>query len=355
MLFFLSVARLRAEIDRENMLVVITALPGTLEEKDCEAHETYAKERGIDLKFHHIGKDIFQVAKEHQIEVAPDNILDIDHEKLDLCRTIVLERKAQAIADRQRKNDQRNIDVLRTHANFIWNDVARRPWYTRDILALKPDVFITVVDDAEKILDRLNQRSQWSRWDFALKDILNWINMEVNTTDDWANLTGKPFRIIPKTAPPKFLYQILCKPEAEIVYMSMPLTFAYDPSTQRKVDDLVKFLEKYFTIIDPRWIDPLAASKGRDFDRAVYNNVVNRDLEWFVRQSKRVIAYFPKIVLSSGLVIEVYNAFISTKDTWLIWPKGKTISPFSKQYAREVFYGLDELKRHVKENFKEIR
>jgi len=337
------------------MLVVATAPPGTLSEKDCEAYKAYAKTRGVDVRFHHLGKEIFEVAEERRIQVTPDDILDIDHEKLDLCRTIALERKAEKISRRQRKNDWKQIDILRTHSIFLWDDFPRRAWYSKDIVALKPDLFLTFVDDAEKILDRLNQRPQWVRWDFSLKDMLYWINAEVNTTDDWADLTGKPFRIIPKTAPPIFLYQILCKPEAEIVYMSMPLTFAYDPSTQRKVDDLVKFLEKYFTIIDPRWIDPLAASKGKSFDRAVYNNVVNRDLEWFVRQSKRVIAYFPKIVLSSGLVIEVRDAFKSTKDTWLIWPKGKNISPFSSKYARKVFYSVDELKRYVKENFKEIQ
>lgn len=335
------------------MLVVATAPSGTLEEKDCERLEAYAKTQGIDLKFHHLGKEIFKVAKERRMDITPDNILDVDHEKLDLLRSIVLERTAKKLS--KREDNKRHIDVLRTHAKFPWNDVQRRAWYSKDILALKPDKLATFVDDAEKILERLNQRSQWATQDFSLRDILNWINDEVNTTDDWADHAGKPFYVVPTVAPSQFFYKIICKPESEIVYVSMPLTFAYDPETQKRVDDLVRFLEKYFTVIDPRWIDPLAASKGRGFDRAIYNNVVNRDLEWFVRQSKRVIAYFPKIVLSSGLVIEVKDAFKSTKDTWLIWPKGKSISPFSKQYARKVFYSLGEVKKYVKENFKEVR
>jgi adenylate kinase len=334
------------------MLVVATAPPGTLEEKDCARLEIYVKTRGVDLEFHHLGKDIFSVAKERRMDITPDNILDVDHEKLDLLRSIVLERIAKKLS--KREHDGRRIDVLRTHAKFIWNDVPRKAWYAKDILALKPDKFITFVDDAEKILERLNQRSQWATQDFSLRDILHWINDEVNTTDDWADNAEKSFYVVPTVAPAHFFHKILQKPESEIVYVSMPLTFAYDPATQKRVDSLVKFLERYFTVIDPRWIDPLAASKGKGFDRAIYNNVVNRDLEWFVRQSKRVIAYFPKIVLSSGLVIEVKDAFKSTKDTWLIWPKGKSISPFSKQYARKVFYSLSEVKKYVKENFKEV-
>lgn len=334
------------------MLVVATAPPGTLEDKDCERLEAYAKALRVDMVFHHLGKEIFQVAKERRMDITPDNILDVDHEKLDLLRSIVLERISKKLFNGG--GGARRIDILRTHAKFLWNDIPRKAWYSKDILALKPDKFVTFVDDAEKILERLNRRSQWATQDFALRDILYWINDEVNTTDDWADNAEKPFYIVPTAAPAHFFYKILQKPESEIVYISMPLTFAYDPITQKRVDGLVKFLERYFTIIDPRWIDPLSASKGKGFDRAIYNNVVNRDLEWFVRQSKRVIAYFPKIVLSSGLVIEVKDAFKSTKDTWLIWPKGKSISPFSKQYARKVFYSLGEVKKYVKENFAEV-
>jgi len=335
------------------MLVIATAPPGTLEDKDCTRLENYAKTRGVDMEFHHLGKDIFRIAKERRMNITPDNILDVDHEKLDLVRALALERIGKKISRQNRKDGERRIDILRTHAKFIWNDVPRKAWYSKDILALKPDKFVSFVDDAEKILERLSQRSQWAAQDFSLRDILYWINDEVNTTDDWADSAGKPFYVVPTVAPAHFFYKILQKPELDIVYVSMPLTFAYDMVTQKRIDSLVKFLERYFTIIDPRWIDPLAASKGKGFDRAIYNNVVNRDLEWFVRQSKRVIAYFPKIVLSSGLVIEVKDAFKSTKDTWLIWPKGKSISPFSKQYARKVFYSLGELQSYVKENFKE--
>lgn len=335
------------------MLVVATALPGTFDEKDCQMFEEYAARGGVDLKFYHLGPEIFRIAKERRIDITPDNVLDADHEKLDLLRTIVLERIYRKIS--RRANGKNHITVIRTHAKFLWNDVPRRAWYSKDILALNPDMFVTFVDGAEKVLERLNRRSQWAKMDFSLKEMLYWLNEEVSTTDDWADLAEKPFYVVPKTAPPQFFCRLLCNPDAEVVYVSMPLTHAYDKATQRKVDNLVSFLNRYFIVIDPRWIDPLAASKGKGFDRAVYNNVINRDLEWFVRQSRRVIGYLPKIVLSAGLVIEIYKAFISTKDTSLVWPRGKKISPFSERYARQVFYSLEDLKKYVKENFKELR
>ena len=179
------------------MLVIATAPPGTLEDKDCTRLENYAKTRGVDMEFHHLGKDIFRIAKERRMNITPDNILDVDHEKLDLVRALALERIGKKISRQNRKDGERRIDILRTHAKFIWNDVPRKAWYSKDILALKPDKFVSFVDDAEKILERLSQRSQWAAQDFSLRDILYWINDEVNTTDDWADSAGKPFYVVP--------------------------------------------------------------------------------------------------------------------------------------------------------------
>src|SRR3989344_2084179 len=294
--------------------VVITAIPGTIDESKCLELEHHSFNNGLKLKFFHPGQKMFKVAKEEKINITPANVLDAPHDTLTLLRRVGIdetEKEIIALPDD-------TVAVIRTHTTFIHRDVPRRAWRSKAIAALKPDMFITFVDDAKRILDNLNQTPQWMPMNFSLKEVLYWLNTEVNITDDWADLQGKPFYVVPTTAPPDFFYRLIAKPGVGIIYSSMPLTHAYDETTQKQVDGFVKFLHKYFKVIDPRYIDPIAASKTKEFDLAVYNNVVNRDLYWFIRQSERVIAYFPKVVLSAGMIDEIVKAFEGNKEVWLV-------------------------------------
>src|SRR3989338_4432947 len=121
---------------------------------------------------------------------------------------------------------------------------------------------------------------------------------EVNITRDWADSLNKLFYVVPAGAPPDFIHHLLFKPKAEMAYVSMPITHGYDAETQTKLDNFVESLKKHFLVFDPRYVKPLDGSKGEIFNMALSNNVVHRDINLFLKQSQRLIAYWPKVINS---------------------------------------------------------
>ncbi|MDO8555141.1 MAG: AAA family ATPase [bacterium] len=332
------------------MLVVATSAAGTLRKADILGYEKYAKEQGSCLKTYNPGELMFKIAEEQSINITPENILDAPQNELTLLRRVALE---QLKPNFDAHNKQGDVAILRTHAMFPWKNVPQSAWSTKAISALNPDMFITFVDEAPLILERLAENKQWAKVNFSLKEILWWMAYEVNMARDWADFLNKPFYVVPAGAPPDFLYQLLFKPEAEMAYVSMPITHGYDEETQSKLDNFIKSLKKHFLVFDPRYVKPMDGSKGEIFNMAISNNIVNRDLNLFLRQSKRLIAYWPKVISSPGMVDEIVKASEANKEVWLVWPEGESISPFLLHYAHKVFTEK-EFALHLETNFNKI-
>ncbi|OGF61622.1 hypothetical protein A2662_03160 [Candidatus Giovannonibacteria bacterium RIFCSPHIGHO2_01_FULL_45_33] len=332
------------------MLVVATSTAGTLRKEDFLSYEKHAASRGNILKTYNPGDLMFKIAEEQSVNITPENILDAPQNELTLLRRVVLE---QLKPNFDAHNKRGEAAMLRTHAMFPWKNVPHSAWSSRAIAALNPDMFITFVDEAPLILERMKETKQWAKADLSLKEILWWMTYEVNMARDWADLQKKPFYVVPAGAPPDFLYQLLFKPEAEIVYVSMPITHGFDKETQVRLNNFVDSLKKYFLVFDPRYVKPLDGSKGEIFNMALSDNIVHRDLNLFLKQSKRLIAYWPTVISSPGMVDEIVKASEANKEVWLVWPEGVSISPFLLHYAHKVFTEK-EFASHLEINFNKI-
>lgn len=341
---FLFVIHPCARYDK-NMLIVTTAISGSGRMEYLEGLQAYAARNKKKIKIYHVGDMLFEHAQKTGLTLTPENILNSNPAVINAVRSAVFEAIMAELPKVLRAYDAVIVNV---HAMFFWKNVFQRTWDNHYIPQLKPDLFVTFISDAARVRDHLQASKQWRPMHVTLYDALLWSNVEVEVTAGWAEILQRQHYVIPVAAPSKLLFRLMFEPSTETAYISMPLTHGDTPAIQKKVDALIKSLEKYFIIFDPRFIELAVPTKGGKVDSVMRNQIVNRDLYWLVRQSKRVIAYFPEVVSSPGVIHELREAYESNKDVWLIWPKEVVKSPFITYYAHQVFKTPQELIKFLK-------
>ena len=158
----------------------------------------------------------------------------------------------------------------------------------------------------------------------------------------------KPFYTIPKTQPEETLYYLVFEPWRPIVYAQMPISHL-DEKELEKVHEFIKWLWKYFIVLDPLTIDIKYSTPESEADaRARNNQTVIRDRYWHIGQSELCIAYFVKIVFTAGVVDETREATDTNKDIYWIFPKDP--GPFETYLVEptKIFKELKKFKKHVR-------
>lgn len=322
------------------MLVITTAISGSGRKDYFRRLEERVKMDGKRIKIYHVGQMMLEHSKFIGVNLTPENVLNAPQAVINAVRSAVFEKIAGDLPRELKKNHAVFVNI---HAMFFWKKVFVRAWDNYYVSQLNPDLFLAFVDDVISIHKNLKDRKQWRKERLTMNDILLWRNVDVEMTASWAEMTRKQFYIIPSQSNAKLLYRLLFEPRLEKVYTAMPLTHFMGRSGQKAVDKFIKKLEQYFIIFDPREIELVEQWKPRMMTEEVLHQIVNRDLYWLIKQVDRVIAYFPKAVSSPGVVNELRQAHETSKEAWLVYPKGAPMSPFLTYYSNMIFRGPEEL------------
>lgn len=224
--------------------------------------------------------------------------------------------------------------VIKTHKWFKWNDNFTPAHAAEYVMELNPDCFVTFIDGIGCILDRLSvPEGQFEFQNFRKKDICSWQEIEVESTKELAEITRKPFFVVPTGESPDFLYELIFNPGVELAYVAIDMSHS-NPEVKRKVNDFIKKTREYL----PCLINPYSVPLDyKNRDSAEDNHIVNMCLEWFVPQSKIVIGYYPAKMESHGKPHELHRAFVLTKDVWIVYiPEGP--GPFEKRYKTKPMF-----------------
>ena len=339
-----------------SMLIVTTSISGSGRDEYLKKVVVHAKKNRKKIKIYHVGDLIFEHAKKTGVTLTQENILNTNPAVINAIRSSVFER---IISELPRAKKEYDAVFVNIHAMFFWKHVFQRTWDNYYVPQLKPDLFVTFISDAARVRDHLRARKQWQPMNVTLYDALLWSNVEVEVSAGWAEMLRCRHYVVPVMAPAKLLYRLMFERKIQTAYISMPLTHGFKPSLQKKVDRLIGILEKYFIVFDPRQIElavptyfarngKFGKTKKDKIDLTIHNQIVNRDLYWLVRQSDRIIAYFPEVVSSPGVIHELREAYETNKEVWVIWPKDVTTSPFITYYAHKVFRSPKELFNYLK-------
>jgi len=331
------------------MLVIATSISGSGRKEYLNKLADYSKKFGKKVKIYHVGQMLFEHAKKVGIHLTPENVLNANPSVINAIRGAVFENILANLPKDRKEND---VVIISIHSIFFWKKRFMRAYDRFYLNKLNPDMFITLFNKATDILNVLRSRDQWKPQKLALQEVLLWQNVEVEMTASWAEIDRKPFYVISVLQDINALYRLLFEPWIEPVYICMPITHLKKKSDKEKVEKFIKELEKYFVVFNPLKIDTLI---GHKFDLASYHHTVNQDLYWLIKQSKKVIAYFPIVVSSPGVINELREAHETNKDVWLIFPS-KTKSPFLVYFSSQIFESPKEffkfLKRYKREKEK---
>ena len=324
------------------MLVIATSISGSRRKEHLNNLEEYAKKLGKKVKVYHVGQMLFEHAKKVGVHLTPENVLNTNPSVISAIRGAVFENILANLPKDRKAND---VVIISIHSIFLWKKRFMRAYDRFYLNKLNPDMFVTLFNRATDILKVLNSRKQWKPQKLNLHEILLWQNVEVEMTASWAEIDRKPFYVVSTLQPTNTLYRLIFEPWVEPVYVCMPITHLKKKSDQEKVERFVKELEKYFVVFNPLKLDIIL---GKKFDLASYHHTVNQDLYWLIKQSKKIIAYFPIVVSSPGVINELREAHETNKDVWLIFPS-KTKSPFLVYFSSQIFESTNEFFKFLKQ------
>src|SRR6202041_1174722 len=119
---------------------------------------------------------------------------------------------------------------INTNATFRWKDGLFAAFDFDQLRAFNADVYITVLDNAESVHQRLLKDHDL---DHTLKDIMVWREEELLATEILANITrgyGHFFMIsrgrgVPTT---QTIYRLILEPWRKKAYLSFPMTHVMD-------------------------------------------------------------------------------------------------------------------------------
>ncbi len=323
------------------MLVIVTSISGSGRKEYLNKVSKYAEKQGKKIKIYHVGQMLFEHAQKVGVYLTPENILNANPSTINAIRGAVFESILANLPKDRKEND---LVVISIHSIFFWKKRFMKAYDRFYLNKLNPDMFITLFNKAPDILKELNSRKQWKSQKLFLQEILLWQNVEVEMTASWSEIDRKPFYVVSVLQSTDTLYRLIFEPWVDPVYVCMPITHLKKKSDKEKIKKFIKELEKYFVVFNPLKLDTLV---GHKFDLASYHQTVNQDLYWLIKQSKKVIAYFPIIVSSPGVINELREAHETNKDVWLIFPS-KTRSPFLVYFSSRIFESTKEFFKFLK-------
>lgn len=349
----------------DNTIIVTTATSGSARKDFVSRFKKYAAARNKKVKDFSVGEMILQQRPRAKVYFTQKNILRSNLETLNTTRAVVFERILSEI----KMLDPDTIIIINMHMSFL-NDYQPEAAFDHYYLQeLKPDLFINLVDNTDKVVDRLKlELKESGQWDWLFEEdertirllVMLWQGWEKEWTESFANDHDTPFLLIPSRAHESILFRALFEKWRKTFYLGMPLTFlnkSEHVEARSRVDALKQWLLYLVNVFDPRDIEPLSREQLLAMDPAVYSNVRKRDLGWMIPQCAPkggMVAFYPEAVRSDGVIIEKLKATELNGDTFLIHPlleDGKIGSPFLTGWSHKIFHHEDQFKPWFLESY----
>ncbi len=302
-----------------------------------------------------IGDTIFEIAKELNIKLSNEKVLDMDPRILKLLRELSFQRILM------RSSKQKNT-ILSLHLTFRWHRRLMAGFSFTELDQFTPDIYININDELKSIIDCM-KKDKWAR-ELSLETVNTWIDEEEFTTKLLADLHKKPFYLVPKNMDLNQILELI-NTNKKKAYLSYPITLL-EKTQPEKIEKIRKFgdqLKKELIIFDPLYIsdlldiENLKKKKGtlpietvtEEAEKMTKERVVARDFQ-FIDQSDYVIVYYPTKLLSAGVMSEIVHAYAHNKEVYAIYPF--EVSPFLEYYCTKIFKSIEEFSDFLKKEMK---
>src|SRR5687768_5937184 len=157
------------------MRAIVTGQVGVDKGPYLEAVQKAAQKAGHDLVVCHVGRMMYQEAP----DVPAGRILNLPISRLNTLRRAVFKEIL-------RTADKHEHVLINTHATFRWRHGLFAAFDYDQIKAFNADVYLTLLDNAESVHQRLMKDHDI---DHSLKDLMVWREEETLATEIIANIT----------------------------------------------------------------------------------------------------------------------------------------------------------------------
>ncbi|MBI4447444.1 AAA family ATPase [Candidatus Woesearchaeota archaeon] len=328
------------------MKILCTGISGVGKPEHIEKVIQFSEERGKKVFYRSVGDVVQEKIKKSRIYSKHENILNRETDFLALAAGWALESIASEIRDGKHQNA-----IISTHAGFLWEETWQDSSNSYHIDNIDPDVFVTLIDDTERIKNILTKNRQWKHQNLTIKDLLLWQDKEVETTNKWAKERYKDHLVIARDQPPETMYKLLFGPKDLLkVYASYPMTHLQDEESKQQIRTWIDFMREYALVLDPGCVDI-----GKAPSRIVEKHTVKRDLQYLIESVDMTIAFYPKAVSSAGVERELIHTKKGSRDVILIYPS-TDLSPFKLDPVTiEHFTDIEKFYDYMKKAYKPLK
>jgi adenylate kinase len=356
------------------MRAIVTGQVGMDKKQYIEAVARRGGERGRPIDLYHVGDKMYAEGP----DIRPGRILDLPLSRLHSLRRAVFKDIINDAAEKK------NI-IVNTHATFRWKHGLFPAFDFDQIQALKPDMFICLVDNIEVVHQRLHGEHDI---DATFKDCMVWREEEILATELMAQAVGCPndFYIMARGRHDDNVepcLNLITRSDMRKVYPSFPMTHVVGiPDVLAEINHFRDELARHFITFDPGDVDEKllldraweASREGKDFIevapqafggrasattplrvpvRQILDIAGDIDGQIYMRdfmlidQSDMICSFIPELPggtpgLSSGVERELQHAFEHTKEVYVVWKPARNPSPFITETAEKIFASVDE-------------
>jgi len=176
------------------------------------------------------------------------------------------------------------------------------------------DRAVCLIDSPNEIARRIRETGYCLQTNKGI--LLPWMASEVQRTRDFGDIyTRHSSLVMPRGYSDSSLLKLILDPLAVIIYLAYPISCLKNRSDlKEKISKFRENLNLYGLVVSP--IEIQDQSDGKIEKVHTYY----RDLYWFVRQARCIVAYFPEDIRSSGVKREMDEATQIGKTRILIHP-----------------------------------
>ncbi|MEM9065801.1 MAG: AAA family ATPase [Planctomycetota bacterium] len=367
------------------MRAIVTGQIGMNKKSYLDRVARFGGEQGEHVEVFHVGDMMYAEGR----DIRPGRILDLPLSRLNSLRRAAFKDVLAQVPGHEHS-------IVNTHATFRWRHGLFSAFDFDQISALRPDLFICLVDNIEVVHKRLHDEHEI---DATLKDCMVWREEEILATELMSQaVPGSKFYIVARgrhADTTSGLFRLVCRPEMKKVYPSFPMSHVVDmPDVLAEIDAFRAALAEHFITFDPGDVDEKllldraieAARDGKEFiehaphsfggakdgeepirvsvrqvlDIAgdVDGQIYMRDFK-LIDQADMIVSYIPELPgregakgipgLSSGVERELQHAWEHTKEVYVVWKPAKAPSPFITETATKVFTSTEEALSYFEE------
>ena len=254
-----------------------------------------AKRHGKNLEIINLIDEMIKVGNKTNPYINSKNIPNLDIENIRLLKGTALKNIKMNIEENT-KTDY----IIDGHMSFWWRGGPLNLLNSKDLKALNPDFFISVLNDPNTVNKNLQKKKSWEDKTIDEYEIALWSELEVYTADLISNSINRKNYVIGSKEDPDTLYELIYRPDKPKAYISYSIE--HRKSGYETLEKFIKKIRQYLIVFNPKAVD-IDVYKENANERTknlIFNQTVRRDFH-LVDQTDITVVYLSDLVYSSGI------------------------------------------------------